>query len=58
MTVSLATAKEIRLAAAIVALLSEVGGMFVLKDKQRMARNTFLGGQHVSTLLTALFGKS
>lgn len=54
MTVGLDAAEEIRLAGAIVAVLSAVGSIFALKDKQRMALNTFLSVDNVFPLFSWL----
>lgn len=44
--------------AAVVAVLSEPGSIFTLKQEQRATLKAFLGGQHVSASLLTGFGKS
>lgn len=42
----------------ITAVLSEMDGIFTIKDNQKKILKAFLGGQHVFALLTTGFGKS
>lgn len=44
---SLAVAKNTGVVAAVAALLSELDGIFTLKEEQRTALRAFLGGQDV-----------
>lgn len=57
MTVSLATAKEMSVDAAIPALLPELDAIFTFKE-QRLALKAFPGGKDVSALVVFGFGKS
>lgn len=44
--------------AVVVAVLSELGGFFTLKEELRAALKAFLGAQHVLALLRTGFGKT
>lgn len=55
---SVAAATEIRVEAAVVAVLSKLDGISELKKEQRMAFKCFLNGKEVFPLLSADFGKS
>lgn len=54
---SVAAATEIRVEAAVVAVLSELDGISELKKEQRMAFKCFLRGKEVFLLFSADFGK-
>lgn len=56
-TAASAAAKEVSVAAAVAAVLSELVGIFTLKETQNSSQDSFLGG-HVFTLFPTVFGKS
>lgn len=54
----MAAAKEIRLDAAVSAVLLEVDGVFTLKAEQRIDLKAFLIGQHALNQANGSLGKS
>lgn len=50
--------KEISVDTAVAVVLSELDGIFALKDEQRTAQKAFLGGEGVFSLRLTGFGKS
>lgn len=52
---SLATANEISIDAAVAVVLSQVDGTFTLNEEQRRVLKGFLGGENIFALLPTVF---
>lgn len=58
MTASLANANGIRVDSALASVLSELNGIFILKEEQITGLKAFLSEKGIFTLLATGFGKS
>lgn len=52
----MAATKEIRVDAAVAAVLSELDGLFTFKEQHKTGQKALLGGQHCLALLQTGFG--
>lgn len=51
----MAAANKVSVGASVASILAELEGSFTQKEKQRVALQAFLCGQHISTLFPAGF---